>query len=615
MKFGGSGGTVAAPMSTEVEQIKARLDIVQVIGEYVPLRKAGINFTSRCPFHTEKSPSFYVSPSRQTFKCFGCNEGGDVFSFIQKFEGLEFRDALALLAKRAGVELPQYRPQEQSQRQRLLDANEAACQFFQSQLPSSVAAAYLERRGVDAATAKDFRLGYAPAGSQLVQALTSRGFTAAEIAAAGLAKPSQNQAGSYYDTFRHRLTFPLRNVHGQVVGFTARVLDDADQPKYLNSAQSAVYSKSQLLYNADQAKEHIRRAGYAILVEGNMDCVAVHRGGMRNVVGVCGTALTDDQLRLLRRFTEKIMVALDADLAGDAASRRGVDLAWQHGFELKRVVLPSWAKDPDECISRDPNAWAQAVRTAVPIVDYYVQRAQQGNDLATLPGKKAAARQLLPIIAKLADPVEQAHYLQQLSRMVNVDEAQLRKVLPGQGQNVRAQNVASPRLAPDSASPTPAAPVDRPYGVAVRLLALLWRHAAAVFPAVDGMDPADFPDVNLGELYTASVSHYNANRRIDVAGLLQSLPQEGSLAAAADAVAFASEELRSAEGGDQVTPVQAEAEAARHRRWLVSQRLQSQLRQLQEQMRTAEGAGDTERLRQLAGTFSQVSQQLASLQS
>ncbi len=601
-------------MPTDVEQIKAHLDIVQVIGEYVPLRKAGINFTARCPFHTEKSPSFYVSPSRQTFKCFGCNEGGDVFSFIQKFEGLEFREALAILAKRAGVELPEFKPGERSQRQRLLEANEAACQVFQSQLPSSPGAAYLERRGVNAEATRDFRLGYAAPGSQLLAALTARGFSTSELSAAGLVKPSQNQPGSYYDTFRHRLVFPLRNVHGQVVGFTARVLDDADQPKYLNSAQSDVYSKAQLLYNADQAKEHVRRAGYAILVEGNMDCVAVHQAGMRHVVGVCGTALTDDQLRLLRRFTDKIMVALDADLAGDAASRRGVDLAWQHGFELKRVVLPTWAKDPDECIARDPNAWAEAVRTAVPIVDYYVQRAQEGNDLATLPGKKAAARQLLPIIAKLADPVEQTHYLQLLGRMVNVDEAQLRKVLPGE----RGRNTGTPEHRNVGAS-APAsevkAAVDRPYGVAIRLLALLWRHAAAVHPAVEGMDPEDFPDTRLGELYTASVSHYNANRRIDVAGLLASLPDQPELGAVADAVAFASEELRSADGGDQVTPTRAADEAAGHRRWLTSQRLQRQLHELQNEMRTAEGAGDTDRLRQLAGTFSQVSQKLASLQS
>ncbi len=596
-------------MPTDVEQIKARLDIVQVIGEYVPLRKAGINFTARCPFHTEKSPSFYVSPSRQTFKCFGCNEGGDVFTFIQKFEGLDFRDALALLAKRAGVELPEFKPGERSQRQRLLDANEAACQLFQSQLPSSAAAAYLERRGVNAEAVRDFRLGYAAPGSQLLEALTARGFSTSELSAAGLAKPSQNQPGGYYDTFRHRLTFPLRNVHGQVVGFTARVLDDADQPKYLNSGQSDVYSKAQLLYNADQAKEYVRRAGYAILVEGNMDCVAVHQAGMRHVVGVCGTALTDDQLRLLRRFTDKIMVALDADLAGDAASRRGVDLAWQHGFELKRVVLPPWAKDPDECIARDPNAWAEAVRTAVPIVDYYVQRAQEGNDLSTLQGKKAAARQLLPIIAKLADPVEQTHYLQLLGRMVNVDEAQLRKVLPGQRVEVRSQKLEVQQPAEAKVA------VDRPYGVAVRLLALLWRHAAAVHPAVDGMDLEDFPDARLGELYTASVSHYNANRRIDVAGLLASMPEEPELGAVADAVAFASEELRSADGGDQVTPTRAADEAAGHRRWLTSQRLQRQLHDLQNQMRTAEGAGDTDRLRRLAGTFSQVSQKLASLQS
>jgi DNA primase len=329
-------------MPTDVEQIKSRLDIVEVIGEYVPLKKAGINFSARCPFHSEKSPSFYVSPTRQTFKCFGCNEGGDVFSFIQKYEGLDFKEALAVLAAKAGVELPEYKPQEQSQKQRLLQANEAAAKFFEQQLANAPEPVkeYVSRRRITPEGAHDFRLGYAPAGSQLLAALRSQGFTVAELVSAGLIKASQNRQGDYYDTFRHRLVFPLRNVHGQVVAFTGRVLDDNDQPKYLNSGQSDVYTKSQLLFNADQAKEHIRKLGYAILVEGNMDCVAVWQAGMRNVVAVCGTALTDDQLKLLRRFTDKIMVALDADLAGDAASRRGVDLAWNHGFELKRVVLP-----------------------------------------------------------------------------------------------------------------------------------------------------------------------------------------------------------------------------------------------------------------------------------
>jgi DNA primase len=533
-----------------------------------------------------------------------------VFSFIQKYEGLDFKEALAVLAAKAGVELPEYKPQEQSQKQRLLQANEAAAKFFEQQLANAPEPVkeYVSRRRITPEGAHDFRLGYAPAGSQLLAALRSQGFTVAELVSAGLIKASQNRQGDYYDTFRHRLVFPLRNVHGQVVAFTGRVLDDNDQPKYLNSGQSDVYTKSQLLFNADQAKEHIRKLGYAILVEGNMDCVAVWQAGMRNVVAVCGTALTDDQLKLLRRFTDKIMVALDADLAGDAASRRGVDLAWNHGFELKRVVLPSWAKDPDECIAKDAAAWTEAVKAAVPIVDYYFEVSRTSNDLATVEGKKAAAKALLPIIAKLADPVEQTHYLQQLGRLVNVDESQLRRVLPAghPAQLAREQQPASTN--------TLAAP-DRPYGVAVRLLALLWRHAPTVGPAFEGIDLEDIPGQDLRELYRLSISSYTANRRIDIGALLASLPSDGSLGAAADAAAFASEELRAEGSTDQVSPAMAFVEAQGHCRWLAGFRLQQQLQQLQHDMRTAEGAGDIERLRQLAGTFSQVSQRLASLQS
>jgi DNA primase len=432
------------------------------------------------------------------------------------------------------------------------------------------------------------------------------------LVSAGVIKPSQNRPNDYYDTFRHRLMFPLRNIHGQVVGFTGRVLDDADQPKYLNSGQNDIYSKSQLLYNADQAKEAIRKMDYAILVEGNMDCLAVHQAGMRNVVAVCGTALTDDQLKLLRRFTDKIMVALDADLAGDAASRRGVDLAWQYGFELKRVVLPEWAKDPDECIVKDFNAWTEAVRNAVPIVDYYFDKTRVSNDLATIQGKKATAKQLLPIIAKLTDPVEQTHYLQMLGRLINVDENQLRKVLPRgrtEDRGQRTQNDASQNIASQQKV------TDRPYAVAIRLLALLWRHPSTVAPAFDKMDFEDVLDQALRELYNISLSSYTLNRRIDIKALLAALPPDQSLAAAADAVAFASEELRADGGTDQISPTMALGEARAHRSWLAGWRLQQQLQQLQIEMRTAEGAGDIERLRQLAETFSQVSQRLANLQS
>lgn len=587
-------------MSTTVEQIKSRLDIVEVISEYVPLRRAGINYAAKCPFHNEKAPSFYVSPTRQTFKCFGCGEGGDIFTFIQKYEGLEFKEALELLAKKAGVELLQYRPEEASQRQKLLSICEQAADFFQQQLSSAgqTARQYLQKREINEAVIKSFRLGCAPAEYQtLLSYLTKQNFSIQDLVTAGLVKPGQQ--GDHYDHFRNRLIFPIRNFYGQVVGFGGRVLDDNDQPKYLNSPQTPIYNKSQILFNLDQAKEAIKKAGYAILVEGYMDCIAVYQAGMHNVVAVSGTALTNDQLKILRRFTNKLMIALDADLAGDAASRRGLDLAWQYEFELKRVVLPAGVKDPDECIRQDIGLWKDALKTAQPIVEYYFQKATRGVDLQTVIGKKASAKIILPIIAQLTDPIEQTHYLQQLGRLLNVDEVALRRALP-------SAKITTVKV--ESDENTVNSKVNQAQAMAERLLSLLWRQPAIIneLPAVNDNE---WPGEDTRTIYKLTVSFYTANNHLELNEFLSQLPRDkDSLIQLADSLAFACEQTE-----DQ-TPAEILAESRNHIKWLKIHNLSNDLQQLQLQMRQAEGAGDQERLHQLAEAFSSTSQQLAELQ-
>lgn len=596
-------------MSTSVEQIKSRLDIVEVISEYVPLKRAGINYAAKCPFHNEKAPSFYVSPQRQTFKCFGCGEGGDIFTFVQKYEGLEFKEALELLAKKAGVELPKYKPEEASQRQKLLAICEQATDFFQQQLQISVVAKqYLQKRLLNESTIKSFRLGYAPAEYQsLMSYLTKQNFSTQDLVTAGLVKLGQHS--DYYDHFRNRLIFPIRNLHGQVVGFGGRVLDDNDQPaapalqqggpKYLNSPQTPIYNKSQILFNLDQAKEGIKKAGYAILVEGYMDCLAVHQAGMQNVVAVSGTALTNDQLKILRRFTSKLMIALDADLAGDAASRRGLDLAWQYEFELKRVVLPPGVKDPDECIKQDAGLWKEALKTAQPIMEHYFNKAVQGLDLQTVNGKKAAAKVILPIIAQLTDPIEQTHYLQQLGRLLNVDEVALRQVLP---------SAKTTTVKMESNNNYHSIKLNQVRAISERLLNLIWRQPT-VLDSLPIINDEDWSGDDLRDIYKLTVSFYNTNRHLELNEFLSQLAnQPANLTPLADSLAFACEQP-----SDQ-TPEEITAESLSHLKWLRIHNLNNQLQQLQIQMRQAEGAGDQERLHQLAEAFRSISQQLAELQ-
>ena len=418
----------------EVADIKARLDVVDVVGEYVPLKPAGSgSFKGVCPFHQERTPSFHVSRVRQSWHCFGCDTGGDIFSFIEKIEGMDFRDALHLLAQKAGVTLqePEVREKATSKKRRLFEVNELAMKFFRSvllQLPQAAQArAYVDKRGVDTLTADLFQLGYAPESwTLLTEALQKRGVTADELVLAGLSMKRERGDG-VYDRFRGRLMFPITDVHGNIVGFTRRIsINDPNQPKYMNTPETPVYRKSAILYGLDKAKADIRKQGQVVIVEGNMDVVSSHQAGITNVVAASGTALTAEQLSLIKRFTTNIAIAFDQDAAGEAATLRGLDLARQQDFSIKIITLPPEAgKDPDEACKKDPNLWRQAIADATSIMDWVYKRAFSRHSAGTPEGKRLIADEILPELGRIVHPVERDAWVRRLASDLGVGETSL----------------------------------------------------------------------------------------------------------------------------------------------------------------------------------------------
>ncbi|HEU0072852.1 MAG TPA: DNA primase [Dehalococcoidia bacterium] len=473
---------------TAVEEVKARLDIVEVVGAYVRLQKAGRYFKANCPFHNEKTPSFYVYPDRQNWHCFGaCSTGGDVISFVSKKENLDFTGALRMLAERAGVELQSDGPRRQEIKT-LQDANEAAALFYHSLLATSPRAqAYIDERGLDQPTVNDFQLGYAPPGwNTLRDHLTSRGYSEAHLIKAGLLVEGERGP---YDRFRDRLIFPIRDDRGRVVGLGGRVLPGGDaesQPgaKYVNTPQTHVFDKGSLLFGLDRAKEAIRSAGTAVIVEGYMDVIAAHQFGHRNVVASMGTALTDRQAALLQRFAERVILAMDADEAGSAANLRAIQVVAAaerptrvvgraRSLDIRVVALPR-GKDPDELIrSSEPDAWPNAVDSARPVVDHLIAVVSAGLDLVQPRDRSQLVAEVLPAIADVTDPVLRAHYLQRLSRLARVSEDELRRELRRRPRSRAGDGTAATSNQPTSSTPLrmkPASGAREAY-----LLSLLFR--------------------------------------------------------------------------------------------------------------------------------------------
>jgi len=409
---------------TEVEEIKRKIDIVDLVSGYLTLKKAGVNYRGLCPFHQEKTGSFMVSQEKQIFKCFGCSEGGDIFEFVMKMENMEFREALEILAAKAGVQLEKkdaakvkVEQEKAGRKTRLFQVNNLSSQFFYKILTDhelgKPALEYLKKRGLTKETIEEFQIGYAPSPEILRKWLKQKGFNENEIQLAG---------GP--DRFYRRIVFPIRDVMGNTVGFTGRVIDSNMEPKYLNTPETDIFHKGRLLYNLDKARGEIKLEDNAVIVEGQMDVIASYQAGVKNVIASSGTALTPDHLLILYRYTPNITFCFDSDNAGLITSKKAYEMAIIQGSNAKMINIEGF-KDPGEIAIQEPEKWREIVLNRKPVIDWYFDVAfkekGEGESLSSQT-KKEIAKELLPIINKIPDIIEQAHYVGILARRLDVSE-------------------------------------------------------------------------------------------------------------------------------------------------------------------------------------------------
>jgi DNA primase len=445
------------------EKVKQQADIVRVVGEYVQLKKVGQNFRGLCPFHSEKTPSFNVHPTRQIYHCFGCGKGGDVFSFVMEMDKCEFPEALRIVAEKCGISIPRQKQrspgehQENQQRGTLVEMHGEAQSFFVKQLGGTLegkaARAYLEDRGLDKDAIARFGIGYAPSGGDVLLRHLKSKYSEKLMVDSGLL--SRDQGGRLFDRFRRRITFPISNESGKIVAFGCRALGD-DQPKYLNSPETPIYSKSNVLYHMDRAKDGIRRQDFAILVEGYMDAIAVARAGISNVVASCGTSLAELQIKLLGRFTHRVIVNYDPDAAGQSATERSIALLLEQDFEVRVLALPPVGDkkaDPDLFIrEKGAEEYLKLLKEAPPYVDYLIARARQ-MDLSTAEGKRQAVNFLLPYVQKIPNRILRSEWATRIAQQLRLDEPVLRAALRKAATERRSEVKIQPELAGHAVKP------------------------------------------------------------------------------------------------------------------------------------------------------------------
>ncbi len=440
------------PGNSTVEEIKNRLDIVEFIRSYVPLLSAGKNFKAPCPFHKEKTPSFMVSPERQTWHCFGaCSEGGDIFKFLMKYENLEFYEALKILAEKAGVELKRISPADQKQFGILYEINESAKDFFKTELERSPAVLkYLLGRGLKKETIDEFEIGFAPNSFDILTVkLVNAGYDVKDIERAGLNFKSER--GSYVDRFRNRIVFPIHNHFGKIVGFSARIfgegnVNEQQLAKYINSPETPIFNKSKILYGFYKSKNDIRDEKTAVLVEGQMDFLSVYQDGMKNVIAVSGTALTNDHLKVLKKYADRLILCFDSDEAGFKAAERAVDLAAQNDLNVKILTLKEF-KDPAEVVLKSPGRMKKLAGEAKDAMEFYFERYLKNNFQFPVSGGidltefKKNLRIVLEKIKNMASAVERFHWLKELSDLVGIKEGVLTEEMERLGSNVKPSRI------------------------------------------------------------------------------------------------------------------------------------------------------------------------------
>lgn len=596
-----------------IEEIKNRLDIKEIIQEHIQLKKAGSNFKAICPFHGEKTPSFMVSPEKQIWHCFGCGEGGDIFGFVQKIEGVEFPEALRILAKRAGVEITRQDPQLQNKKTRLLDVCKLTASYYHKVLLESSQAEfarnYLKDRDIDQDAIDRFKIGYSPdSWDALTIFLKKKGYSEEEIFLAGLTVKKDKGVG-YYDRFRGRLMFPIYDVHGNTVGFGARTLkQDEEGAKYINSPQTLIYDKSSILYGLDKSKTSIRKQGEVIIVEGYTDCISAYQADITNVVASSGTALTEGQVSLLKRFTENLAMSFDQDAAGAEAAKRGIEVALANEMNIKIVELPS-GKDPDECIRNDKNGFMEAVKNAKTYLEFYFDNTFQQLDISKVQDKKKAAAILLPVIAKIGDTIEQAHWLKELGNKLDVEENILRDRLP------KAESVRTSRQIP-SKEPKARA-MNRFEKVGEELLSLLIHFPGSLSTSIDKLLPEYFTNEKQRKLYKKMVVYYTKKGHFDVSDFQKTAEaekqNEDNLSAGLDVLFLL--------GGEQfkgLNDSQAKQYITERVNMLKKNNILAQLKSIEQNIKALEQEKSSDQnqneLDQLSETFNQLTNQLRNLE-
>ncbi|MFA5134257.1 MAG: DNA primase [Patescibacteria group bacterium] len=594
-------------MPDNIEEIKSKVDVVDLIQEYIQLKPAGTNsFKANCPFHNEKTPSFVVSRDKQIWHCFGCGEGGDIFTFVQQMEGLEFPEALRMLARKAGVQLQYQDPAISSRKTKLYDICKAAADFYHKLLldhpKAQFVREYLGKRGVSGETVSRWQLGYAPDAWDVLSAYLKKKYPEDDIFQAGLTLKKDRGVG-FNDRFRNRLMFPIWDTNGNTVGFGGRWLGKEENiAKYINTPQTIIYNKSNVLYGIDKAKTDIKKSKLAVVVEGYMDCIASHQAGVTNVVASSGTALTPDQVRLLKRFTSHIAFAFDQDLAGDTAAKRGIEVAWQEEMSTKVILLPGASKDPDELIKEQGvGVWKRAIQEAQSVMDYYFESTLKNVDATDVEVKKSAAKTLLPVIAKLVDQIEQTHYLQKLATTLRVDERVLRDKL---GQ-LRAKAL---RPSAPAANLHEKKNIDRFHTLAESVVGIALNYPDLVPRISETLPPDYIQDEQLRRLYKQAIVYYTEKHIFDYRAFLKML---GSADGGASLRTYAEVlSLRVEHEYASLDERSLEQLVTHGIRELKAQHVRSALRDVEAQLREAEANRNSAAVDQLSARFTELTAEL-----
>ncbi len=579
-------------MSDQVEEIKNRLDIIDVIGDYIKLEKTGANHRAVCPFHSEEKPSFFVSPSKQIWKCFGCGKGGDVYAFVEEIEGVGFAEALQILAKKAGVKLERLSPEQRSKNKRLYEINDLACRFFEKQLQKSkkgekVFKYLTEKRKISKDSIAKWRLGYAPdKWRALSKFLTSCGYNENELLKVGLMV--RNEKGNSYDRFRGRVMFSIFDLHSRVIGFSGRVFPGAKKEqtaKYVNVPNTPLYNKSKVLFGLSKSKVAIRKKDSCVIAEGYTDVILSHQEDVKNIVSASGTALTSDQLNILKRYTESLSFAFDMDTAGSQATKRGVAMAQEKGFNVEVILMPG-GHDPADVIAKNPSRWDELIKNAKGILDFYFERSFENFDKEDSKEKKKTAKELLPVIKRIPNEIERAHWSQELAKRLGVTEKSVEKEL---------RKIKFEKKKAEKKEPSQEKTKEKPK------LEMLEEQLLFFF----FQKPESVSFLEREDLEFFSPEGVELFSKIKKVGLGEEKLKEELSPGLYEKVKMAS---LKAEVKDKVEDI--DREVVKHIQRIKGARLKRELRALSNRLREAERAGDEARVRNLTEDFNEVSKKI-----